>query len=88
MSAKEEEYDWPEGVRTGPNIPEGGEDKRVTLNQMQKAPPLKKTAARELGAGLLEISEQATELVDEIAAKNEELTKKINERLMEENLLK
>ncbi len=50
--------------------------------------PFEKTAARELGAGLLEISEQATELVDEIAAKNEELTKKINERLMEENLLK
>ncbi len=42
LSAKEEEFDWPEGVRTGPNIPEGGEDKRVTLNQMQKAPPLKK----------------------------------------------
>ncbi len=35
-----------------------------------------KTGARELGAGLLEISEQATELVDEIADKHEELTKK------------
>ncbi len=31
--------------------------------------PFEKTGARELGAGLLEISEQATELVDEIAAK-------------------
>ncbi len=50
--------------------------------------PFEKTGARELGAGLLGISEQATELVDEIADKHEELTKKINERLMEENLLK
>ncbi len=41
---------------------------------MQKAPHLKKTGARE--QGLLEISEQATELVDEIADKHEELTKK------------
>ncbi len=53
---------------------------------MQKVPHLKKTGARE--QGLLEISEQATELVDEIADKHEELTKKNNERLMEENLLK
>ncbi len=50
--------------------------------------PFEKTGARELGAGLLEISEQATELVDEIADKHEELTKKLNEILMEENLLK
>ncbi len=50
--------------------------------------PFEKTGARELGTGLLEVSEQATELVDEIADKHEELTKKINERLMEENLLK
>ncbi len=50
--------------------------------------PFEKTGLRELGAGLLEISEQATELVDEIADKHEEPTKKINERLMEENLLK
>ncbi len=38
--------------------------------------PFEKTGARELGAGLLEMSEQATELVDEIADKHEELTKK------------
>ncbi len=37
--------------------------------------PFEKTGARELGAGLIEISE-LTELVDEIADKHEELTKK------------
>ncbi len=47
---------------------------------MQKAPHLKKTGAKELGAGLLEISEQATELVEEIADKHEELTKKKNKK--------
>ncbi len=50
-------------------ILEGGEDKLATLNQMQKAPLFEKTGAREFGAGLLEISKQATELVDEIATR-------------------
>ncbi len=70
------------------------EDSRGRGRQMSnfepnaESTPFEKTGARELGAGLLEISEQATELVDEIADKHEELTKKLNERLMEENLLK
>ncbi len=34
--------------------------------------PFEKTGPRELGTGLLEISEQATELLDEIAAKHED----------------
>ncbi len=37
--------------------------------------PFEKTGARELGTGLLEISEQATELLDEIAAKHEDQKK-------------
>ncbi len=35
-----------------------------------------KKGARELGAVLLQISEQATDLVDEIADKHKEVTKK------------
>ncbi len=75
-------------------IREDRQDSRRRGRQMSnfvpntESTPYEKTGARELGAGLLEMSEQATELVDEIADKHEELTKKIYERLMEENLLK
>ncbi len=41
-------------------------------------PNAESTPFEETGAGLLEISKQATELVDEIAAKHEELTQKFN----------
>ncbi len=74
-------------------IREDRQDSRERGRQMSnfepnaESTPFEKTGARELGAGLLQISEQATELVDEIADKHEEPTK-INERLMEENLLK
>ncbi len=75
-------------------IREDRQDSRGRGRQMSnfernaESTPFEKTGARKLGAGLLDISEQATELVDEIADKHKELTKKNNERLMEENLLK
>ncbi len=65
------------------------EDSREQGRQMSNFEPnAESTPFEKTGNGLLELSEQATELVDEIADKHEELTKKINERLMEENLLK
>ncbi len=65
------------------------EDSRGRKRQMSNFEPnAESTPFEKTGKGLLEISEQATELVDEIADKHEELTKKIYERLMEENLLK
>ncbi len=70
-------------------IREDRQDSREQGRQMSNFEPnAESTPFEKTGKGLLELSEQATELVDEIADKHEELTKKINERLMEENLLK
>ncbi len=64
---------------------EDRQDIRGRGRQMSNFEPnAESTPFEKTGAGLLEISEQATELVDEIAAKHKELTKKINKRLMEE----
>ncbi len=71
-------------------IREDQQDSRGRGRQMSnfeptaESTPFEKTGARELGARLLEISEQATKKAD----KHEELNQKINETLMEENLLK
>ncbi len=62
-------------------IREDRQDSRERGRQMNnfkpnaESTPFEKNGARDLGKGLLGISEQATELVDEIADKHEELTK-------------